>query len=52
MHPHALVDIGYVHTFILSLISRLVPYLIFPEGGGRDRAGKIHSSVLEAQCHN
>jgi hypothetical protein len=31
---NALVDIGYLNTFIPSLISGLVLYLVFPEGGG------------------
>jgi hypothetical protein len=32
---NALVDIGCLITFIPSLISGLVLYLVFPEGGGR-----------------
>jgi hypothetical protein len=32
---NALVDIGCLITFIPSLVSGLVLYLVFPEGGGR-----------------
>ena len=32
---NALVDIGCLVTFILSLVSGLVLYLVLPEGGGR-----------------
>jgi hypothetical protein len=29
------VDIGYLNTFMPSLISGFILYLVFPEGGGR-----------------
>ncbi len=37
---NALIDIGCLITFIPSLVSGLVLYLVLPEGGGRGVAGQ------------
>lgn len=46
---NALVDIGCLITFIPSLVSGLVLYLIFPEGGGRGSGWILFLGIAKNQ---
>jgi hypothetical protein len=46
---NALVDIGCLITFIPSLISGLVLYLVLPEGGGRGSGWATYLSIPRNQ---
>ena len=46
---NALVDIGCLITFIPSLISGLVLYFIFPEGGGRGSGWITYLGITKNQ---
>jgi hypothetical protein len=49
---NALVDIGCLVTFIPSLISRLVLYLVLPSGGGRGSSWVTFLGITRAQWLN
>jgi hypothetical protein len=46
---NALVDIGCLITFIPSLISGLVLYLVLPEGGGRGSGWAVYLGIVRNQ---
>jgi hypothetical protein len=46
---NALIDIGCLVTFIPSLISGLVLYLVLPEGGGRGSGGATYLGIARNQ---
>ena len=46
---NALVDIGCLITFIPSLISGLVLYLVLPEGGGRGSGWATYLGIARNQ---
>jgi hypothetical protein len=46
---NALVDIGCLITFIPSLVSGLVLYLVFPEGGGRGSGWTLFLGIAKNQ---
>jgi hypothetical protein len=46
---NALVDIGCLITFIPSLISGLVLYFVFPEGGGRGSGWLTYLGIAKNQ---
>ncbi|MFA5267183.1 MAG: DUF4405 domain-containing protein [Methanoregula sp.] len=46
---NALVDIGGLITFILSLITGLVLYLVLPSGGGRGNSYSLYLEITRTQ---
>jgi hypothetical protein len=49
---NALVDIGCLITFIPSLVSGLVLFLVFPEGGGRGSGWILFLGIAKNQWLN
>ena len=49
---NALVDIGCLVTFIPSLISGLVLYLVLPSGGGRGGGSGVYLGIARDQWLN
>lgn len=46
---NALVDVGCLITFIPSLISGLVLYLVLPSGGGRGNSWSLYLGIPRSQ---
>jgi hypothetical protein len=46
---NALIDIGCVITFILSLITGLVLYFVLPSGGGRGNSYAVYLGITRSQ---
>ncbi len=49
---NALVDIGCLITFIPSLITGLVLYLVLPSGGGRGNSYSLYLGITRTQWLN
>jgi hypothetical protein len=49
---NALIDIGCLITFIPSLISGLILYLVLPEGGGRGSGWATYLGIARNQWVN
>jgi hypothetical protein len=49
---NAIVDIGCLVTFIPSLISGLVLYLVLPSGGGRGNSWSVFLNIPRSQWLN
>jgi len=46
---NAIIDIGCLITFIPSIITGLVLYLVLPEGGGRGSGGATYLGIVRNQ---